>query len=110
MGVNQSCPYLNLVQVAAYAYDDGHIPYQNASLLHIFPTLLNIEAVYTLTLNFNPVNTVYTIWDAAGTTVLEQFTMKHRSCNNYQQGYGLGLYFGGQCPAPQQVSICYTPQ
>jgi hypothetical protein len=42
-----------------------------------------------------------------GKKLLETQTIQHTFCDSYLDGYDLWLYFGGQCPAPQEVSICY---
>ncbi len=42
-GERPNCPFRNQIQLAAYAYDDGNIPYQNASLLKQFDTTLEVR-------------------------------------------------------------------
>jgi hypothetical protein len=44
VGERPNCPFRNQIQLAAYAYDDGNIPYQNASLLKQFDTTLEVRA------------------------------------------------------------------
>ncbi len=42
VGVVPNCPEANQIQIAAYAYDDGNIPYQNSSLLTMFDNTLMV--------------------------------------------------------------------
>lgn len=86
----------------------GSAPYQNSSLLHVFSTLLTIGETYTVQIEFKMSAGVYSLFDAAGTQLLEQHSIGHTPCESVADGYKLGLYFGGQCPAPQAVSVCYS--
>jgi hypothetical protein len=63
---------------------------------------------YTTQIDFYLESSVYTLLDANGTTALEQHTIKHTACASFKEGYKLGLYFGGQCPAPSDVTVCYS--
>jgi len=108
VGEKQNCSLQNMIQIAAYAYDLGNKPFENSSLLHEFSTYLEVESVYTLTLDFLPTSAVYALWDATGTQLLEKQVIQHTYCEAYQEGYVLSWYFGGECPAPQDVSACYS--
>lgn len=103
-------PFVNLpnsVHDSPRSY--SHIaPYQNSSLLQTFSTLLTIEQTYTVQVEFLSDSAMYTLLDAAGQVVLEKHSIRHTPCSNYKQGYKLGLYFGGQCPAPSAVTVCYS--
>eukprot|EP01116_Phalansterium_solitarium_P013426 TRINITY_DN30787_c0_g1_i1.p1 TRINITY_DN30787_c0_g1~~TRINITY_DN30787_c0_g1_i1.p1 ORF type:complete len:206 (+),score=59.84 TRINITY_DN30787_c0_g1_i1:248-865(+) len=110
MGVVPNCTFANQVQIAAYAYDDGNIPYQNASLLAEFNTTLTVGDVYFTRLDFAPDGTQYTLLDGRNAT-LETHFIAHRNCGHgYQHGYGLGFYFGGVCTAPQTVTACFAKE
>lgn len=65
---------------------------------------------YTLGITFGQTSTTYKLMTsvATGKQLLETKTIPHSSCSSYKQGSVLGLYFGGECPAPQQVGVCYT--
>ena len=40
---------------------------------------------------------------------LESKVVNHSNhCIDYGEGYKLGFYYGGQCPAPQRVSACFA--
>jgi hypothetical protein len=109
IGVIPDCPYINNVQIAAYAYDMGHLPYQNSSLLTIFNTLLDVTAEYTFSIQFGPTWSIYNLHTAKsqGMKLLESNTIEHTYCEEYGKGYNLGLYFGGECPAPCDITCCY---
>ena len=99
------------LEIAAYAYDDGVRPYSpdNPNLLQPFATRLAVGAVYRLGLEVAPASTLYTLRDVNGTT-LENKTVHHaNACVNAATGYKLGLYFGGSCAAPYEVTVCYSP-
>jgi hypothetical protein len=62
---------------------------------------------YQLRLQMSQTQTMFTLYTLGG-GFLEQQNVTHANhCSNYAQGYKLGLYFGGSCPAPQRVDICY---
>eukprot|EP01100_Stratorugosa_tubuloviscum_P014656 TRINITY_DN797_c0_g1_i1.p1 TRINITY_DN797_c0_g1~~TRINITY_DN797_c0_g1_i1.p1 ORF type:complete len:228 (-),score=69.89 TRINITY_DN797_c0_g1_i1:79-762(-) len=107
IGEIENCPYANKIQICAYAYDAANKPYQNDSLLTIFETLIDVEnANYTMIITWQSTNTLYSlIYD---NNLIEQHTIQHRNCDRYDEGYYLGFYFGGACPAPQTVSACFN--
>ncbi len=61
---------------------------------------------YGLRLDFLETSTVYSLF-AGNSTLLERQVIQHRHCWGYSDGYILSLYFGGVCPAPQPVTVCY---
>ena len=106
----ENCPEKDLIEIAAYTYDNGDRPfdYQNQGrLLKIFNTKVRVEQSYGYKLTNKPLETIYELFDANG-TLLETKTVEHRDCGTfYKQGVLNKLYFGGQCPAPSQVDVCY---
>lgn len=60
-------------------------------------------------MNFSETSTTYTLMSSAetGKRIIETHTIQHTACEQWKDGYILGLYFGGECPAPQEVGICY---
>ena len=46
------CKYANQVQICSYSYDAGNKPFQNASLLTIFDTLLTVNTPYLMTIDY----------------------------------------------------------
>eukprot|EP01122_Echinamoeba_exundans_P002624 TRINITY_DN12581_c0_g1_i1.p1 TRINITY_DN12581_c0_g1~~TRINITY_DN12581_c0_g1_i1.p1 ORF type:complete len:266 (-),score=6.83 TRINITY_DN12581_c0_g1_i1:99-896(-) len=108
IGTKPNCPDANKIEVAAYAYDMGHAPYQNSTLLQIFSTKLDVGVTYTTQIDFLLDSSVYSLFDATGANLLEQHTIQHTACGSFKEGYKLGLYFGGQCPAPSDVTVCYS--
>jgi hypothetical protein len=95
------------IQLAAYSYDNGDKPYQNQPrLLQVFETILWPDQVLGSMLESALTNTIFTLFN--GTDELEQITIQHENhCRRYNRGYRLGLYFGGNCEAPSDVSVCY---
>jgi hypothetical protein len=102
-----NCSGSNLVEIAAYAYDHGDKPFENEGrLLKEFSTKLRIDIWYKITLIFEETKTTYQLFDD-NDQHLETQEIDHRQCNNFKLGTLQTLYFGGQCPAPQDVSVCY---
>lgn len=60
---------------------------------------------YNLRLTYHINETIYDLLTPAN-TLIESVTIAHRTCTS-NSGWNLGFYFGGQCPAPQEVSCCY---
>eukprot|EP01114_Cavostelium_apophysatum_P021236 TRINITY_DN7354_c0_g1_i1.p1 TRINITY_DN7354_c0_g1~~TRINITY_DN7354_c0_g1_i1.p1 ORF type:complete len:236 (-),score=20.98 TRINITY_DN7354_c0_g1_i1:39-746(-) len=110
VGEVPNCPYKDLIQICAYAYDRSNKPFQNASLLTIFDSFLTAGETYTLKIQSLPTSSVYEVFTsvAAGMKLIESHTIEHTYCEDYGEGYDLGLYFGGECAAPQEVGICYN--
>jgi len=99
------------IQLAAYAYDNGRLPYQNdGTLLKIFQTTTDPGTSLGSRIQFYLDRSVYTLYHSNG-TVLESLTIVHENqCQNFDRGYMLGLYFGGTCTAPAVVSVCYKKE
>lgn len=107
VGENENCPQADLVEIAAYAYDDGRKPFENqGELLKEFSTLLKVDVWYKVTLIFDATKTTYQLFDNDD-QLLETKEIVHRECSSFQLGMMQDLYFGGQCPAPQAVTVCY---
>jgi hypothetical protein len=101
---NATC---SLVQLIAYAYDDGKKPYgphADPSLFYQFNGVYKTQYPYHLSLTYERNATVYEIRD--GGRLLETHTIPHRDCgDSYLHGYKLYPYFGGGDVAPQTVRI-----
>jgi hypothetical protein len=101
------CPGKDILQFAAYSYDNGLKPFQHqGDLLKIFATQFHPDTEYNLELDFQDEKTIYRVYDADMNLLEEQF-VNQRYCKHPERGYKLGLYFGGQCRAPSAVSACY---
>jgi len=104
----ENCHKKNQIEIAAYTYDNGTIPYQHiGTLLKEFKATVEIDVWYNYTLHIQDSQTVYALAYQNG-TVIETQTILHRGCKNQNHGNLQSLYFGGQCPAPQQVTVCYS--
>lgn len=101
------CPEANMVELAASAYDGGRKPHESRGvLLKEFSTKLRTDTWYRFQMTFEETKTTYQLSDDAN-QVLEVHAVEHRACPDFNQGWIQGLYFGGQCRAPQTVSVCY---
>ena len=92
------------------SYDNGTKPYpDNPTLLKRFATLLQPNVRYTLRMQFLANATNFLLLDGSPQPkLLEQQTVHHaHQCKQFNEGYRLGLYFGGGCPAPSEVTVCY---
>ena len=107
VGENSACAESDLVEIAAYAYDNNDKPYENdGRLLKQFNTKLRVDAWYTVALTFEETKTIYQLFDS-NNQPLESQEIVHRQCKDFKLGMMQDLYFGGQCPAPQEVTVCY---
>jgi hypothetical protein len=107
IGEKSNCPEANLVELAASAYDDGLKPYEHPGTLQKqFSIKPRIDTWYKLTLTFEETQTIYQLFDDTD-LILETQTIDHRSCKNFNHGLMQGFYFGGDCPTPQTISVCY---
>lgn len=99
----------NQIEIAAYSYDNSTKPYpDDPTLLKKFTTLLAPNTRYTLRMQSFINMTVFSLLDASGAKLIEQRVVAHaKQCKNFNDGYRLGLYFGGGCPAPQPVTVCF---
>lgn len=103
----ENCDQADLIEIAAYAYDNSVKPFENqGTLLKQFSTLLRVDAWYKVQLTFEETKTIYELFDN-NNQLLETQEIAHRQCKDYKLGMMQDLYFGGQCPAPQDVSVCY---
>ena len=102
------CAESDLIELAAYAYDKGAKPFENQGLLlKEFKTKVKVDTWYGYKLKIFPTYTQYELSNEDG-ELLETITIDHRDCGaTYLLGNLLKFYFGGQCPAPQEVSACY---
>ncbi|UJR31656.1 hypothetical protein I4U23_019137 [Adineta vaga] len=101
------CPEIDDIEIAAYAYDNSLKPFEHqGTLLKEFQTKLKIDTWYKVTLTFEETKTTYQLF-ADNDQLLETQEITHRQCKDYKLGMMQDLYFGGQCPAPQAVSVCY---
>jgi hypothetical protein len=107
IGENDDCSESDLIEIAAYAYDNNAKPFENqGTLLKEFSTKLRVDDWYKVTLIFEETKTVYQLFDN-NDQILETKEIVHRQCKDFKLGLMQDLYFGGQCPAPQDVSVCY---
>jgi hypothetical protein len=75
-------------------------------LLKAFAHQLDTDTYYTLKLIHEIDKTTYQL--ISDGVLLESQVINHDThCSDYNEGYLLGLYYGGDCTAPQDVSICY---
>lgn len=98
------------VQIAAYSYDNGAKPYpDNPELLKVFNTLLIPNVMYMLTLEMDESGlSQYHLSDSDGDSIETQTVQHQNACaENYNEGTVHGLYFGGDCRAPEDVTIQY---
>jgi len=107
IGERSNCSETNLIELAASAYDNGLKPFQYPGiLLKEFSIKPRIDTWYNLKLIFEETKTIYHLSDDFN-QILETQIINHRSCPQFNLGMLHGLYFGGECPAPQDVSVCY---
>ena len=103
----ENCSEIGKLEIAAYAYDAGLKPFEHpGTLIRQFKTLVVTGQWYKYVVETQPTSTIYTLYNDSG-KLLETQTITHRSCWFCNWGYYLGFYFGGACPAPQEVSACY---
>jgi len=107
IGENTDCSESDLVVLAAYGYDNNAKPFENiGTLLKEFSTKLRVDTWYKITLIFEETKTIYQLFDN-NDQLLETQEILHRQCKDFKLGMMQHLYFGGQCPAPQAVTVCY---
>ena len=104
---DSNCAESDLIEIAAYAYDNSVKPFENqGTLLKEFQTKLRVDGWYKVALIFEETRTIYQLFDN-NNQLLETQEILHRSCKDFKLGMMQDLYFGGQCPAPQDVTVCY---
>jgi hypothetical protein len=106
------CPDASCIQLAAYSYDNGVVPYPaNPDLLKPFDTTIlpGVAYNYTLSMDASGVSK-FTLSDViTGNIIEEQVVMHVTKCTeNFNEGTLQGFYFGGKCTAPQEVSVIYS--
>jgi len=107
IGEKPNCEQKGMIEIAAYAYDRSRKPFQHPELLKTFKTMVQVDVDYRYELEFKRTETIYRLFAADG-SLLETVTIGDRvGCAMYSWGLLLDFYFGGQCPAPQDVSMCY---
>ena len=107
LGEIDQCPESDLIEIAAYAYDNEMKPFEHqGTLLKDFDTKLRVETWYKLTLTFTETMTIYELFDS-NDQFLEKQQIVHRYCKDFKLGMMQDLYFGGQCPSPQEITVCY---
>ena len=107
IGEKPNCLEANLIELAASGYDDGLKPYEHPGVLQKpFSTKAQIETWYKLTITFEKAKTTYQLFDDTN-VLLETQIINHRSCTGFNRGMMQGFYFGGDCPAPQPITVCY---
>ncbi len=99
------------IQLGTYSYDNGVTPYpnENWALSKTFSTILQPDVAYILRMDsYSNGTVVHSIISSLDETLLESKTNVHSNlCVNYEQGAVLGLYFGGTCAAPQDITVKY---
>ena len=99
------------IQIATYSYDGGTKPFPNENweLSRTFSTILEPEKPYILGMeSFSDGSVVHYLY-TENWELLETQTNQHSNLcpSDYNQGSVLGLYFGGTCTAPQDISVTY---
>ena len=101
----------NMIQIAGYSYDNGLNPYADdpVNLLKQFDTLIEPDVKYILKLTVNDMGlTTYGLLDAEAVLIEQQQVQHNNTCvDNYFEGELQGLYFGGTCRAPVDVTVIY---
>jgi hypothetical protein len=98
------------IQLAAYSYDGGDIPYQNQGrLLKEFVLTVEPNVKYMLSMAMDATGlTTFTVGDENGSPLESQFIQHNNTCvDTYFEGKVEGLYFGGTCRAPEDIVIQY---
>jgi len=73
----------------------------------VFKAKLRVDQWYGFSLRILTTETIYELFDESG-LLIEGLKVDHRDCGaSYKSGVKQGLYFGGQCPAPQAVTACF---
>ena len=98
------------IQLGTYSYDAGATPFPNEDwrLSHTFSTVLQPDVTFVLGMRSLPDGTVVHSLYSRDWSLLESKTNTHTNlCTNYQEGSVQGLYFGGTCTAPEDISVVY---
>ena len=100
------------IQPAAYSYDAGTAPYtgENPELLKIIEQLLHPNVDYRLDLEMDASGlSTFTVSSADGVE-MESVSVQHsNTCSeDFNEGTLQGLYFGGTCTAPVDVTVQFS--
>jgi hypothetical protein len=105
------------IQLAAYSYDYGIAPYtgDNPNLLKEFKTVIYPEKKYRFNIDmFENGTSVFSLFevniDGLSESFLESESVLHsNTCvDNYYEGTVDGLYFGGTCASPVELTVVYS--
>jgi len=99
------------IQLATYSYDGGTKPFPNENweLSRTFSTILEPEKPYIIGMeSFSDGQVVHFLY-TENWELLETQTNQHSNLcpSDYEVGSVLGLYFGGTCTAPQDITVTY---
>jgi hypothetical protein len=97
------------MELAAYTYDHGLKPFEHiGTLLKEFKTLVKIGEWVNLEIDLDVNRSTYKILSSNG-TIVETQIIDRKDCSSGPDSFLFvqSLYFGGQCPAPQRVDVCY---
>ena len=96
-GVVENCVEEDLIELAAYTYDNGALPFtaeNQGRLLKIFNTKVKVDTWYIYKLIISTNNTVYQLFNDEN-QLLESQTIEHRECgSSFYIGALQSLYFG----------------
>lgn len=107
VGEVEGCEEAGQVEIAAYVYDNGTIPYKNiGTYLKQFNHTVEVDTWYNYTIYIEDTQSIFALAYENG-TVIETQTIEHRNCTSQTNGNLQALYFGGECEAPQEVTVCY---
>jgi hypothetical protein len=102
------------VALAAYSYDNGVAPYTqeggDLGLLQPFSFLLLTDTPYQLRMQMDAGGkTTFSVSDATG-AVKDTVEVQHATTcpDDFFKGTVNGLYFGGDCTAPEDVLVTYS--
>ena len=97
IGEHENCAEKDLIELAAYTYDNGDIPYEpqnQGRLLKIFQTKVKVETWYIYKIVIKALHAEYQLFDEDN-NLLETLTIYHRDCgSSYYTGLLQNLYFG----------------
>jgi hypothetical protein len=97
IGEHEDCAERDVIELAAYTYDNGDIPYESQNqgrLLKIFQTKVKVETWYIYKILIKQLYSEYQLLDN-DENLLESVTIYHRDCgSSYYSGFTQNLYFG----------------
>ena len=98
------------IELAAYAYDDGHKPYDGTTpgLLKPFSNVVVPNVAYLLEIaDDDSGNVSYSLYSDTGALIETQVIVHTKTCKNAAAGALDGLYCGGPCVAPVPLTVTY---